>query len=142
LAPWDFCEFHPCFDVEGISGYHNHFTQEWVEKLPKFDGIESHAIQHIVLFLEYVLNLDVSLEDVLIKLFVFSLEMKEKYVLSHILGLVILRQYLLVLIFLRILLKCWGPNDQDFEDIFKDYVVTMQEYKRYKVINTFEKHDI
>jgi hypothetical protein len=44
MAPWDFHELFPCFDLEEIDGYHNTHPQEWVENLPKFHGIESHAI--------------------------------------------------------------------------------------------------
>jgi hypothetical protein len=139
MTPRDFCEFHPCFDLEEISQYPNHFTQEWVENILKFDGIESHSIQHIVFFLEYVLNLDVSHEDVLVMLFLFSLEMKEKYFLSHISNPKTIYSYDHLF---RILFKCWGLNHQDFKDFFKYYVVIVQENKRYKVIKTFENHEI
>jgi hypothetical protein len=59
-------------------GYPNEFPLEWNENVSNFDGEYSQAIINIVSLLKYVSKLNVMHEDVLIKIFLVSLEGDQK----------------------------------------------------------------
>jgi hypothetical protein len=107
-------------------GYPHEILTKWRKNLSKFDGIESHAIQHIVSFLEYVLKVDVTHEDILIKLFVFSLEIKERIWVSYCSGPKRISFYADLF---KVFFKHWGSHLQKFEDVFEDYITALQEDK-------------
>ena len=50
---------------------------EWVEDLPKFDGDPPLAISHFVNFLKYTSKINVMQEDVLMRVFAYSLVEKQ-----------------------------------------------------------------
>jgi hypothetical protein len=73
----------PCLDIEHVPGYPNHFSQGWGKNCPKFDGDPSLAIYHVVNLLKYVSEIDVTHQDVLIRLFFLSLETRQKDWVEH-----------------------------------------------------------
>jgi hypothetical protein len=74
--PWEFHNVYPSLDVQNVPGYPNHFSTEWRENFPKFDGDPSLAVTHVVNYMKYALSLNVLHEDVLMKIFVSSLGIK------------------------------------------------------------------
>jgi hypothetical protein len=71
--PWAFHKVYPSIDVKNIPGYPNHFSMEWRESFPKFNGDPALAITHVVNYMKYVSRLNVLHEDVSMKSFVYSL---------------------------------------------------------------------
>jgi hypothetical protein len=65
------------FDVKGFLGYPNHYSLEWLDDLPIYDGDPSLAIPHIMNFLRYISKINVTHEDVMMGLFVSSFGMKQ-----------------------------------------------------------------
>jgi hypothetical protein len=74
MAPWEFHELYPPLDIKDILGYPNKLPPKWEKNIPKFDGDALFAIPHVSSFLKYVSKLNERHEDVLIRLFVLSLE--------------------------------------------------------------------
>jgi hypothetical protein len=66
-----------------IPGYPNHCPTEWRENCPKFDGDPALAVTHVVNYMKYVSSLNVLHEDVLMKIFMSSLESSQKDWLAH-----------------------------------------------------------
>jgi hypothetical protein len=77
MAPWELHEMFPSLDINNIPGYPNHFSPDWLDDCPKFDGDPSSAITHVVKFLKYASKINVIHEDVLIRLFLVSLEARK-----------------------------------------------------------------
>jgi hypothetical protein len=76
----------------------------------------------MVSFLEYVLKRKVTHEDILIKLFVFSLEMKERVWVSYCSG---PKTTSSCAHLFRAFFKRWGPHLQKFEDAFENYMTAL-----------------
>jgi hypothetical protein len=57
---------YPSFDVQSVPGYSNHFSPDWRESFPKFDGDPSLGISHVMEYMKYASRLNVRHEDVLI----------------------------------------------------------------------------
>jgi hypothetical protein len=72
MAPWEFHEQFATLDVRGVPGYPNHYSPDWLDDLPRYDGDPSLVIPHIENFLRYVLEINVIHEDVMMRLFVSS----------------------------------------------------------------------
>jgi len=51
---------------------------DWIESIPKFDGDPSLVIAHIVMFTQLILDLDCDQDDVIIRLFLLSLEERQR----------------------------------------------------------------
>jgi hypothetical protein len=87
MASWDLPrEFHkvyPSFDVQDLSGYPNHFSLEWRERCPKFDVDPSLTFTHVMNYMKYASSLNVLHEDVLMKIFMSSLESSQKDWFAH-----------------------------------------------------------
>jgi hypothetical protein len=81
--PWAFHNVYPSLDVQNVPGYPNHCPTEWRENCPKFDGDPALAVTHVANYMKYVSSLDVLHEDVLMKIFVSSLESSQKDWLAH-----------------------------------------------------------
>jgi hypothetical protein len=81
--PWAFHKAYPSFDVQDIPRYPNHCSSEWRESCPKFDGDPTLAITHVMNYMKYALSLNVLHEDVLMKIFLSSLESSQKYWFAH-----------------------------------------------------------
>jgi hypothetical protein len=82
-SPWAFHKVYPSFDVQDIPGYPNHFPTEWRENCPKFNGDPTLAVTHAVNYMKYASSLNVLHEDVLMKIFVSSLETSQRNLLAH-----------------------------------------------------------
>jgi hypothetical protein len=124
MAPWSFHVLYPSFDVEGIPGYPNELPPNWKDSIPKYDGDCNFAISHVTSFLEFISSINVTHEDVLMRLFVYSLEgdprtwvktCSSPKKISSLAGLI------------QAFLKYWDPtyeeeskNNADFEDEEKD----------------------
>jgi hypothetical protein len=52
--------------------------QEWRENFPKFNGDPTLAVTHVVNYMKYASSLNVLHEDVLMKIFVSSLESSQR----------------------------------------------------------------
>jgi hypothetical protein len=83
MAPWELHEMFPSLDIKNVSGYPNHFSLDWGDNCPKFDGDPSLAITHVVKFLKYTSEINVIHEDVLIRFFLLSLEARQKNWVKH-----------------------------------------------------------
>jgi hypothetical protein len=71
MEPWSLHKKIPSLDIEDVLGYPNHFSLGWGNNYPKLDGDSSLDITHIVNFLKYVSEIDVTHQDVLIRLFFY-----------------------------------------------------------------------
>jgi len=65
---------YPSIDVQNIPGYPNHFSIEWRASFTKFNGDPARAIIHVVNYMKYASSFNVLHEDVLMEIFVSSLE--------------------------------------------------------------------
>jgi hypothetical protein len=81
--PWASHKVYPFFDVHDIPRYPNHCSLEWRACCPKFDGDPALAVTHVVNDMKYASNLNVLHEDVLMKIFVSSLESSQKDWFAH-----------------------------------------------------------
>jgi hypothetical protein len=68
MASWE--QLYPTIDYKSFQGYPNRFDTKWSKNLPRFWGLPT---PHIVNFLEYISEVELGGEDVLIKLFILSL---------------------------------------------------------------------
>jgi hypothetical protein len=78
MAPWSLHEMFPSLDIKDVPRYPNHFSPDWGDNCPKFDGDPSLAIAHVVKVLKYVSEINVTHQDVLIRLFLLSLGTRQK----------------------------------------------------------------
>jgi hypothetical protein len=74
---------YPSIDVHIIPGYPNHYSMEWRESIPKFNGDLALAVTHVVNYMKYASSLNVPHEDVLIKNLVSLIESSQKSWLAH-----------------------------------------------------------
>jgi hypothetical protein len=81
--PWAFHKVYPSIDVQNIPGYPNYFPTEWRESCPKFSGDPTLAVTHVVNYMRYASSINVLHEDVLMKIFVSSLESSQRKWLAH-----------------------------------------------------------
>jgi hypothetical protein len=81
--PWAFHKVYLSFDVQDIPGYPNHYSTEWRENFPKFDSDQALTITHVMNYMKYVSSLNVVHVDVLMKIFVSSLESSQRDWLAH-----------------------------------------------------------
>jgi hypothetical protein len=108
MAPWSLHKMFPSLDIEDVLGYPNHFSPGWGNNCPKFDGDLSLAITHVVNFLKYVSEIDVTHQDVLIRLFFLSLETRQKDWVKHTLN---PKSISSLTIFIEEFLKRWAPEN-------------------------------
>jgi hypothetical protein len=81
--PWAFHNVYPSLDVQNVLGYPNHCPTEWRASWHKFDDDPALAVTHVMNYMKYALSLNVLHEDVLMKIFVSSLESSQKDWLAH-----------------------------------------------------------
>jgi hypothetical protein len=110
-------------------GYPNHFSPNWLDNCPKFDGDPSSAITHVVKFLKYTSEINVIHEDVLIRLFLSKiwhghLEARQKNWVKHSCS---PKSISSIAMFIEEFLKRWGPKFQRYEDTLQDLMETLQE---------------
>jgi hypothetical protein len=72
MAPWEFHEQFATLDVRGVPGYPNHYSPDWLDDLPIYYGDPSLAIPHSESFLRYMSEINVTHEDVIMRLLVSS----------------------------------------------------------------------
>jgi hypothetical protein len=75
---WHFHEEYKALDIEDVYWYSNKFLMDCLESIPKFDGDPSLALAHIVMFNQLILDFDCDQDDVIIRLFLFSLEENQR----------------------------------------------------------------
>jgi len=83
MVPWDFHERHPFNDITNFLGYPNHNPWEWRDNCPQYDGNPTVTVSHVLQFLKYVSHLKIPHEDVLIKLFMSSLQPKQTIFINN-----------------------------------------------------------
>jgi hypothetical protein len=110
MAPGEFHEQFSTLDVKGIPGYSNLYSPNWLDCLPRYDGNPSLAIPHIENFLRYVSEINVTLANVMMRLFVSSLGMEKRDWIKHCGG---PKSITSIDLFFEIFLKHWGPPYQD-----------------------------
>jgi hypothetical protein len=76
--PWEFHKVYPSIDVQNIPGYPNHFSTEWRESFPKFNGDPTLAVTHVMNYMKYASSLNVLHEDVLMNFFCIFTGIKSK----------------------------------------------------------------
>jgi hypothetical protein len=76
--PWTFHKLYLSIDVHNIPGYPNHFSMKWRASFPKFNGDPSLAVTHVINYMKYASSFNVRHEDVLMKIFVSSLESSQR----------------------------------------------------------------
>ena len=64
----------PALDIASIPGCPNHVTFNMIFRVPKFDVDPSSAFDHVARFATYTSKVDVVHQDVLIMLFIRSLQ--------------------------------------------------------------------
>jgi hypothetical protein len=94
-----------------------------VNNCPKFDGDPFLAISHVVNFLKYVSEIGVRHYDVLIILFLLSLETRQKDWVKHTLR---LKSISSLEIFIEKFLLRWALITQRYKDTFQDLTVVLQ----------------
>jgi len=110
--PWEFHKVYPSIDVQNILGYPNYCSTEWRASCPKFSGDPTLAVTHVVNYIRYALSINVLHENVLMKIFVSSLESSQSKWLAHSCDPKSIRSSTkLVEEFLRY----WGPATQDLQ---------------------------
>jgi hypothetical protein len=115
--PWAFHMMHLSIDVQNITGDPNHCSIEWRENCPKFNGDPALAVTHVVNYMEYDSSLNVLHEDVLMKIFVSSLESSQRSCLAHSCNpKSIPSSTMLIEEFLR----HYRPTSQNLQDIFQE----------------------
>jgi hypothetical protein len=123
MACWLLQKMFPSLDIEDVSGYPNHFSPGWGNNYPKFDEDPSLAITHVVNLLRYVSEIDVTHQDVLIRLFFLSLETKRKGWVKHTLN---PKSISSLTISIEEFLKIWAPRTQIYEDVLHDLIAALQ----------------
>jgi len=83
MEPWELHEMFPSLDIMNILGYPNHISSDWLDDWLRFDGDPYLAITHVLKFLKYNLEINVIHEHVLIRLFLLSLEARQKNWVKH-----------------------------------------------------------
>jgi hypothetical protein len=78
--PWPFHKVYPSIDIQNIPGYPNYFSMEWRTCCPKLNSDPTLVVTHVVNYMRYASSINVLHEDVLMKIFVSSLEKKSKEV--------------------------------------------------------------
>jgi hypothetical protein len=64
MAPWEFHELYPPFDIKYILGYKNKLPPKWEKNISKFDGDVIFAIPHVASSVKYVSKFNERHEDV------------------------------------------------------------------------------
>jgi hypothetical protein len=126
---------------------------DWLESIPKFDGDPSLVSAHIVMFTQIILDLYCDQDDIIIRLFLFSLEEKQRDWLIHSCN---PRSISSPMALVREFLKHWGPGTQNFEDTIQNLedaflcanisyglIVDLKEilHRKSNEITTLEKED-
>jgi hypothetical protein len=124
MAPWELHEMFPSLDINNVPGYPNHFSSDWGNDCPKLDGDLSSAITHVVKFLKYTSKINVIHKDVLIRLFLISLEARQKNWVKHSCS---PKSISSLAVFIEEFLKWWGPIFQRYEDTFQDLTTVLRE---------------
>jgi hypothetical protein len=92
MEPWPhpcaFHKFYPSFYVQDTPGCPNHCSLEWRTSFPKFNGDPALAITHVINYMKYASSLDVLDEDVMhgdviMNIFVSSLELSQRNFLAR-----------------------------------------------------------
>jgi hypothetical protein len=83
MVRWSLHIMFPSMDIEDIMGYSNQFSLRWGSNCLKFDRDMSLTITYVVNLLKYVSKIDVTQQDVLIRLFLLSLETRKKDWAKH-----------------------------------------------------------
>lgn len=83
MAPWEFHKQFVIVDLKGVHGYPNHYSPNWLDDLHRYDGDPSLAIPHIENFLRNISKINVTHEDVMMKIFVYSFGMEQCNWVKH-----------------------------------------------------------
>jgi hypothetical protein len=118
-----FIECFPPWILEIFQDTQITFLGGWVNNCPKFDGDPSLDITHVVNFLKYVLEIDVTHQDVIIIFFFLSMETRQKDWVEHTLH---SKSISSLEIFIEKFLKRWAPITQIYEDTFHNLTVALQ----------------
>jgi hypothetical protein len=78
MSLWNFHEAYKDLEVKSFYWYPNKFLIGWLDCIPKFDGDPLSAAAHVIEFTEFVLALFIEHEDVAIRLFLLSLQEKQR----------------------------------------------------------------
>jgi hypothetical protein len=105
MALWHFHEVYKALDVEFVYWYPNKCPLGWWEDFLNFDGDPSSAIVHVVIFSKYTFEMDVIHDNVLVRLFILSLDVKQRDWVRHY---CIPKRIPSMVFFLWEFLKCWG----------------------------------
>jgi hypothetical protein len=112
MTPWQFHEQFSTVDVNGVHGFPNHYSPNWLNDLPRYDGDPSLAIPHIENFLRYISEINVTHEDVMMRLFLYSFGMKQKDWVRHYGG---PKSVTFMALFFEIFLEHWVRPLQDYK---------------------------
>jgi hypothetical protein len=70
MTPWE--QLYPFIDFESIQGYLHYFDTKWLNNSPRFGGL---PITHVVEFLNFISEIELEGEDILVKMFILSLSL-------------------------------------------------------------------
>jgi hypothetical protein len=131
MAPWKFHEQFAIVDVKGVPRYPNHYSPDWLGDLRRYDDNTSLVIPHIENFLRYISEINVTLEDVMMRLFVYSFEKEQCDWVKHCGG---PKSITSIDFFFELFMKRWGPPCQDYKSALNNYL----ENKVDEVLETIE----
>jgi diadenosine tetraphosphatase ApaH/serine/threonine PP2A family protein phosphatase len=72
MAPWEFHEVYRNIDAKRIPRYPNHYSLDWLEDCPTFDGYPILATSHDMKFLKYTSKINVIHENIDDTIFLLS----------------------------------------------------------------------
>jgi hypothetical protein len=123
MERWSLHRIFPSLDIHDIPRHLNHFSHGWVINFQNFDRDTSSAIAHVVNLLKYVSKMNATHRDVLIRLFLISLETRQSYWVEHILH---PKSISSLEIFIEKFLKMWASITQRYEYTFHDITMFLQ----------------
>jgi len=119
MVPWEFQEQFATLDVRGVPGYPIHYSLDWLDDLPRYDGDPSLAIPHIENFLRYIVEINVTHEDMMMRLLISSFGNEQRDWVKHYGG---PKSITSMDLFFEFFLKCWGPPCRDYKSALYNYL--------------------
>jgi hypothetical protein len=117
MSLWHFHEAYKALDVQSVYWYPNKCPMKQLIHVPKFDGDPSSVVAHVVEFVEFIIHYNIEQEDVIVWLFLLSLEERKRDWIRHSCS---PKSISSSIILIRDFLKHWGPRNQKLEDTIQD----------------------
>jgi hypothetical protein len=110
-------------NIKNIPRHPNHFSPYWGNNYSKLYGYPFLVVTHVVNFLKYVSEIDVTHQDVLIRFFLLSLETRKNDWFKHTLS---FKSISSLATSIEEFLKRWALRTEKYEDILHDRKMDLQ----------------